>query len=170
MALTVPQIAAIVVVAIDIIFFPFAVYGIYRYYTCRNHVILKKHYSEINLYMVTSSIMLFWSLQGLILVWGGILSSSYQQYFITPVGCFGTYSTIIFTWRCYMNYFSIKLSNAIDTEGWKQLINPLQSTTNFFIINKHTYGNYKYFYKHIIIIISIFNILWLILRLIFNPI
>lgn len=62
-----------------------------------------------------------------------------------------------------MNYFTIKYSNAIDSDQWKQLINPnvrtdgAAGTYSWFIREKNKYGNYKH-YRPFIAIITVFNI------------
>eukprot|EP01084_Bolivina_argentea_P229009 386633_1 len=150
------------------IYLPLGLYSMYRYYMYRNHLILKKHYSEINLYMVTSSLLCLCFQQLFVLFVGKIFAEKYQVYATIPSLTFAFVTSILFAWRCYMNYYCIKYSNAIDSDEWKQLINPLTTTNNWFILNKSTYGNYKYFYKHILIACCFYISLIVVLRLIFS--
>ena len=150
---------------------PLCIYSIAKYYQYRNHLILKKHYSQINLFWVFISFSTMCCIQILIALWSNLIIvkdlNEIQPYFSVPVCLFSFYISVLFLWRSYMNYYGIKYANSIDADQWKQLISNEKSTNNWFIINKHKYGNYKYWQKYVLISFIVFTSIIVFLRFLF---
>jgi len=146
-----------------VVYVPISVHVILKYYRLRNHLVIKKHFSEIQLHLVAALFVLMVFLILLNLSTCGILPNDTLYWSLSPCVVTFALTATLLLWRSYMNYFTIQYSNAIDSDRWKQLVNPertkdIMANHIWFIREKATYGNYK-LYRPYIAMFTILNIL-----------
>ena len=165
-------VGVVILIIVVVFYIPLCIYGIYKYFVRRNDLILRKHFSYLNLVWASISFATMCSLQVIISIWTNVLTIGNLYLISQTFGYINIilifYVTVLFLWRCYMNFYSIQYSNSIDTDHWKQLISNKSSTNNWFILHKSTYGNIKYWQKYVILVCVAFTSIIIIMRLIFN--
>ena len=138
------------------IFLPILSYSSFKYYMLRNHVAMKKRYSNLNMFEIfaTLSKILTASITTSLLLANITFESPIFNAF-NSLSQWSSYCIHYFqVWRFYMLRYDIIFTNIALNDEWKTIINPFYlniAHINWYFKNKVTLGNYKWFGLRIIL-------------------
>eukprot|EP01084_Bolivina_argentea_P043133 79483_1 len=159
-----------VTTAIDIgIYLPLLIYYGIQYYKYRSQPVLKKRYASITIIeliiicigIVTGSIMNIFILKDSLSAWTRSI-----RLCIAAIAIIMTVSCWIL--RFWMLYFGMKWHLAIMNQKWICIINANATNSNWFILNKNTFGNVKWCAYRMLLWIIFGSIITIAEQIIFN--
>eukprot|EP01084_Bolivina_argentea_P069929 127175_1 len=134
----------IVIVLFVCIYVPLGIYHGIKYYQKRNHTVYRSRYSNITLYEIKFLLSYFiYSVFTLIITFITPLSGVAREsiYFFAYLLLY--LIMYVWVWRFWMISYTLIWTNDIMNNEWMTVINSINTAnTSWYVLNKHTYGNY----------------------------
>eukprot|EP01084_Bolivina_argentea_P038968 72022_1 len=123
---------------------PFGIYNLYLYHKFRDKMELNKRHHTTVICLVVF-ILIFWTIERTIgLIWSSeIFGKSFLltiiHYLIFSFTIYGILWSLVY--RYWLVYYDIRFAISTSHSKWKQILNPKHNETEWFIVNKQTFGN-----------------------------